>query len=229
MKIPKRSILVINVLMFASVTQAAFLTYSNTVAASPGNPPIAAPFNIPQFNAANGTLDSVTLTLSGYDQSFFNYNGVSAHGGLTVWQDNILSIIYGGSSVLAQAESIFVSPTYPTPIPLPGNGSFVWSGSLPKSQVTFSSSPDLNNFTGIGNIPIGAEYYNNPTVTITGSPVTWSLNNSSSMTVVLMYNYTPAPEPGAIGFFFVGGVTFCVVNARKVRSVLFGFKTVNLS
>jgi hypothetical protein len=168
-------------------------------------------FNIPQFDSANGTLNSVTLTMSGYAKSTFTYDGWGASGSLTVWQDNVLSILYNGSDMLAQREFLFLTST---PFALPSNGQSVWLGFLSQSQLTFSSAPDLANFTGTGAVPVSAEYYNLPVVTITSGLVTWSLNNLSSMTANVTYDFTPVPEPGVISFLIISGLAF-VCRKRK--------------
>lgn len=214
MKTSFRTTLALIILLTATAAQADFLTYSNVVAAPPGNPPAVVGFNIPQFDPANGTLNSVTLTMSGRALSTFTYDGSAASGILRVWQDNVLSVLYDGSDVLAQSQTLFLSHNYPVTLPLPGNGMELWVLFLPQSQTVFSSALDLANFTGMGAIPVGAEYYNLPVVTVTSGLVTWSLDNSSSVTAIVTYDFTPVPEPGVISILIVGGLAF-VYRKRK--------------
>jgi len=207
--------LAFTILLTATAGRADFLTYSDIEAVTPWNPVIPVGFNIPQFNPADGTLNSVNLTMSGYANSTFSYNFLGS-GGITVWQDLELSVVYNGSDVLAQNEAFFLSPNYPTPVPLPGNGTMVWSSSLPQSQVTFSSALDLANFTGTGNVPLSGECYNVHTVNVTGAPAPGetTLVNSSHLIAVVTYDFTPVPEPGAIGLTCLSGLMFAFRKRR---------------
>lgn len=151
-------------------------------------------------------MNRVTLDLYIFGISRFSWDGSSGQGQFTAWEDNLLSFVYGGSNVLFQSEFILLSPGYPSPFALPSSGQSVSVTNPRPYESIFSSESDLANFTGTGNIPLSAEYYCLPNVTVIGGPMTWDLNNSSKMTAVMTYDFTPAPEPGVPGLFVLGGL-----------------------
>jgi hypothetical protein len=202
------------ILLAAPAAHADLLTYSNAVAALSGNPPAPVGFSIPQFDPAKGTLNSVAVTISSRGLSRFSWDGWLASGQFTVWEDNLLSFLYNGSNVLAQNEFLLMSPGYPNGFPLPSAGQTVSVAHPATNQVTFSAASDLANFIGTGDIPLSAEYYSQPVVTVTGGLITWTFDNSSTMTAVVTYDFSAVPEPGLAGLFFAGALLFTLRKSR---------------
>ena len=201
------------VLMAAWAAESQTLTYSNSITLSGGNPANVTAFDLPQFNAANGTLDSVTLTMYSSFQYLFTYNGASASGQLTFTQTNSLSFLYNGSDVLAQQNSRGV--TFNAGLPSTGQSSTQPVPPVLRGQSIFTDSMDLANFTGTGDIPLSAEYFNQPTVTWTDGTVTWNLTDTATMAAVVTYNFEPIPEPGAIGILSLGSLMFLLRKRRR--------------
>jgi len=210
MKPVTRKILAFSVLLTAATAHADFLTYSNSIVVPGGNPPTVMAFTIPQFNPSDGTLDSVTLTMYSSFQFLFTYDGSSASGVLTFTQTNSLSFLYNGSDELSQ----FNFGAFKFTADLPSRGQAFTPATAPtlRGQSIFSDAVDLANFAGMGEIPLSADYYNQPTVTWTSGAVTWSQDASATMAAVVTYDFTPIPEPSTIGFLFVGGLLFALRN-----------------
>ncbi len=193
---------IVLLLLAAAATKADSLSYTNTIAVPPGNPPARVGFDIPLFDPAMGTLQDVRLNISGNFTSLFSWTELSG-GSLTAWQTNALSIFYG-NSVLATKTAIFLSLGYPNPIN--GNGQQLWGASLTPQALTFKLASDLANFMGTGTVPLSAEYYNRAVVNLFGPPGTWSLNNQGSVTVAVAYDYLVVPEPGSVWLIMAAGL-----------------------
>jgi hypothetical protein len=201
------------IFLAAFAAHAQTLTFSNTVVFPGGNPANVAPFDIQQFNPADGTLTSVVLTMDFSFQSLFTYNGASATGTLTLDQGNSISFLYNGSDVVAGKDygtSVFNAG-------LPSTGYSSGSGIPIETNVIFSAASDLANFTGTGEIPLSAEYYNDATVTWTSGTVTWSLDDNATLTALVTYDFTPTPEPGVMSLLSFGALGFAVSKHRYLR------------
>lgn len=208
------------VLIAAFAVKAQTLTYSNSIVVPGGNPPTAMAFNLPQFNPANGTLDSVTLTMYSSFQFLFTYNGLSASGELTLTETNSFFFLYRESDVLSQRN--FVPMKFTAALPLQGRFWVPPADPTLQGQSAFSAAADLANFTGTGQIPLSAEYYNQPTVTWTSGTVTWSQDASATMAAVVDYDFTPAPEPGVVGMMCFGMLGFALLKCRYWRQLKSG-------
>lgn len=203
----------------ALAVQAQTLTYSNSIVVTGGNPPTAMPFDLPQFNAADGILDSVTVTMYSTFQWTFTYNGLSASGKLAFTPTNVLSFLYNGSDVLSQAN--FHSFTFNATLPSSGQSSLP-SGTLNlQGNSSFSDASDLLNFTGTGDVPLSAEYYFLPTLTWTSGTVTWNADASATMAAVVTYDFTSVPEPGVASILSFGALAF-VLHKRRYWRRFFG-------
>jgi hypothetical protein len=199
------------------------LFYTDTQAVSsadtrfePANP---VAFNIPQFNSSLGTLTSVTLSVSGSAISslnFTNFDGVT--GGVMASETNALFINYS-SGILAQNNFVWLTTGYPT-IQKPGANGGVFSQSWGPATVqtldTFTSAPDLANFTGTGNIPVSAQFNVWFDLFATGGVNAWRSATSSSFTANVTYDYAPVPEPSSFGLLFGGlGLLIWIHRARR--------------
>lgn len=205
------------ILMTALAVRAQILTYSNSVVVPGGNPPTVMAFNIPQFNPSDGTLDSVTLTMYSSFQFLFTYDGSSALGQLTFTQTDSLTFLYIGSLVLSQAN---LGPfKFTAGLPSQGQAFAPATAPILRGQTIFSDAADLANFTGMGEIPINAEFYSQPTVTWTSGTITWSLDDSATMAAVVTYDFTPVPEPGVMSLLILSSLALCYPNYRPRRSL----------
>jgi len=201
------------ILMSALAVRAQILTYSNSVVVPGGNPPTVMAFNIPQFNPAEGTLDSVTLTMYSSFQFLFTYDGSLALGQMTFTQADSLTFLYNGSQVLSQAN--FGAFKFTAGLPSRGQSFAPATAPTLRGQSIFSDSADLANFTGTGEIPLNAEYYIQPTVTWTSGTITWSLSDSATMAAVVTYDFTPVPESGVMASLLVSLVVFALHQRRR--------------
>lgn len=201
------------IFLAAFAARAQTLTFSNSIAVSGGNPASIVPFDIPQFSPSDGTLTSVALTLYFSSQSLFTYNGASASGTLTFFQTNSLSILYNGSDIVARDD--YGSAIVNFGLPSTGYGS--GSGPPLEANVVFSDATDLANFTGAGEVPLSGEYYDLPTVTWTSGYVTWTLDDTATLTALATYDFAPAPEPGVICIACLGALGFIVRKHRYWR------------
>jgi hypothetical protein len=213
------------VLLVALPAQAQTLTYSNSITLSGGNPANVMTFDLPQFNPANGTLDSVTLTMYSSFQYLFTYDGGSGTGQLTFMQTNSLSFLYNGSDVLAQQNTKGI--TFNATLPSTGQSSTQPLPPALRGKSIFSDGPDLENFTGTGDIPLSAEYFNQPTVSWTGGTVAWNLTDTATMAAVVTYDFETVPEPGAIGITCLGGLIFALSGNRFWQKGFVSPKRVN--
>jgi hypothetical protein len=203
------------VFLAAFTAHAQSITYSNNLTVNGGNPPAAVAFSLPQFNPADGTLDSITLTMFSSYQFLFTYNGASAAGQLVFTQSNSLSFLYNGADVLAQKN--FNSARFTATLPSSGQASLPPSALTLQGESIFSNASDLANFTGPGDIPLSAEYFDLPSVTYTEGSVTWSLDSSATMTAVVSYDFEAIPEPGITTMTILGGVALALVNRRSMN------------
>ena len=201
------------VLMAAFSVQAQTLTYSNSIVVPGGTAPTVLAFNIPQFNLSEGTLDSVSVTMYSSFYFLFTYNGSSASGELTFTQTSSLSFLYNGSDVLSQRN--FGPFTFTAGLPSQGQ-SFTPPAALTlQGQSFFSDVADLAIFAGTGEIPLSADYYNEPTVTWTSGTVTWSLDDSATTAAVVTYNFTPVPEPSSMSLLMLNSLAFLYRKHRQ--------------
>lgn len=201
------------IFMSALAGEAQILTYSNSVVVPGGNPPTVMAFNIPQFNPSDGTLGSVTLTMYSSFQFLFTYDGSSALGQLTFTESNSLTFLYNGSQVLSQAN--FGPFKFTAGLPSQGQSFAPATAPILRGQTVFSDAADLANFTGVGEIPVNAEYYNQPTVTWTSGTITWSLDDSATMATVVTYDFTPVPETGVMASLLISLVGFALHQRRR--------------
>ena len=203
------------IFLAAFAAHAQTLTYSNSIVIQGGNPANVASFNIPQLNPAVGTLTSVILTMNYSFQSLFTYNGVSATGTLTLDQANSISFLYDGSEVVAGKN--YGNSKFNAGLPSSGYSS---GSAIPiETNVVFSATSDLPNFTGTGEIPLSGEYYNDPTVTWTSGTVTWSMDATATLTALVTYDFTPAPEPGLLSILCFGALGFAAGKRRYWRKI----------
>jgi hypothetical protein len=203
------------VLLAALAARAQTLTYSNSITLSGGNPADEMAFDLPQFNPAQGTLDSVTLMIYSTFQYQFTYSGLSASGVLTYTPSNSLSFLYNGSDLLSQENA----GGYTFNASLPSHGqSFTPASPLAlQGASNFSDALDLANFTGAGDVPLSGEYYFLPTVTWTSGTVTWSADSSATMEAVVTYDFTAAPEPGVTDILCAGVAVLALTRLRYRR------------
>lgn len=204
------------ILMSAFAIQAQTLTYSNSLVVPGGNPPTVMAFNIPQFNPSDGTLDSVTVTMYSSFQFLFTYDGSSALGQLTFTQTNSLTFLYSGSQVLSQAN--FGAFKFTAGLPSQGQSFVPATAPILRGQTIFSDAADLANFTGMGEIPLNGEYFEQPTVTWTSGTISWSLDDSATMAAVVTYDFTPVPETGVMASLLVSLVVFAVHQRHERRA-----------
>lgn len=78
---------------------AATQVFTNTVTFPPGNPPAEVSFNRPQFNPADGTLNGVLLSISGFGISAIRYTNSPGSGAIVV-QTNAISVLANHSNVV---------------------------------------------------------------------------------------------------------------------------------
>jgi hypothetical protein len=210
--IPKTCCPVI-VLVAACSVQAQTLTYSNSIVVPAGTAPTVMAVNIPQFNPSEGTLDGVNVTMYSSFDFLFTYDGSLASGELTFTQTSSLSFLYNGSDVLSQRN---LGPfTFTAGLPSQGRSFTPPAAPTLQGQSFFSDVADLAIFTGTGQIPLSADYDNEPTVTWTGGTVTWNLDDSATAAAVVTYNFTPVPEPGSLSLLMLSSLAFFYPKHRQ--------------
>ncbi len=166
--------------------------------------------SVPQFDPANGTLNSVTLTFSESFQFVFEDFNTGA-GALSVTGQDALT--FGG-------------------IPVPVEGAF--STTIPANQLIFAFTPlpvssgvlteNLGSsantlFTGTGTVPFTLSIPPPTVVQFSGSTTTSLLIfGGPSGTVTADYAFTPtpnaAPEPGTLG---IAGLALIGIGAFRRR------------
>ena len=192
--------------------------------------PFSGTMSIPKFNAALGTLTSISFTLTGgltATQKFENGDDVSA----------TITVTTTGTMTLQRPDTSTLVVTIPTVQntatvgPFDGNINFAGTsgltfapkvGSLSNTQ-TYSGAGDMALFTGSGNITLP--------VIATGSSggtgaanvtIQASLTGQASASVTYTYSVASVPEPstyGAIGAVSVAGFLGYRRARRKVAPV----------
>jgi hypothetical protein len=193
---------------------AAVNSFTNTVSILPGNPPAEVAFSLPKFDPAAGTLNGVSLAISGFGRLTIEYTN-SPGAGATVFETNAISVLYNHSNIVYQKAFTLQNHNYPNP--LPGSNGIDVSGQslIQPSPFLFTLPSDLANFTGTGNAPLSAEYFGITTVTVVGGPVLWNVTPFGSVTAIVSYDYAAVPEPTSWSLLTAGVLTGSMVRHRK--------------
>lgn len=196
------------------------LTYYDTEnILSPSYPEVYQAFNIPLFNPADGTLDSVSVTMSGVVQdslSFTNFDGPT--GGIAMSEDASLTVQYNDSQNIAEGDFVFQTTDYPT-LQKPGADGGVylqnWTGTLSPVDFDVSDPTDLADFTGVGNAPLAVGLSDSVGATISGGNYSYNNDTTGSGTVEVQYYYTPVPEPTTLALAGLGLGMLFVYRRKK--------------
>lgn len=189
---------------------------SPSPAVSPGEEdyPRNGEFVFPQFNPALGTLESVTLSLSGWSSlNFF----VSAQGsGQTI--NGIMTVttaLTATENNATAALNLSASTDYSVD-PEAGQQSYE-SDASGNQQTTFTDLGTLSDFTGTGTIAMYGNWgysvsFSNPDPNLSYS--FWQ--GGADLSGAVTYNYVqPLPEPSACTLLCAGGAVFFLL--RRVR------------
>jgi len=219
------SILAVGLLSaFASFARADIITYTDIENVSVSDPAIFQPFNIPQFNPAFGTLSSVNVTISGLVQTSLAFtNWSNSSDGVMMQEQNKLLALYNNSQMTVSNAFIFRTTSYPHLQLVGANGgvySQTWFYDL--SPVVFASShpDDLDNFTGLGNVPLAAGFVSDTYMTMSGGNYQYSVQTTASETATVTYTFNsaaPVPEPSAALLLSIGSLAICGVRGFKSR------------
>jgi hypothetical protein len=190
-----------------SLAQADTLTYSNTqiLPAAYHNPQ---GFNIPKFDPASGTLNSVLVTIgAGSESSSIVFvNPVTFNGGVKYHEDGAVLAFYNVSTTLLSDSFSWQTPHYNgigiNAYERPGAGQTYTASwgphTVPSASTTFTSPADLANFTGAGNAPLSAEFDRSNQAGFYGNGYTFNQNGSTTLPATVVYDFTPIPLPAAV-------------------------------
>lgn len=176
----------------------------------------------PQFNSALGTLESVTLSFTSSASTTWGVSnavgaGMASH--LSAYTGLQMSIEDSGNNFLGNdPEYTLNTPTY-TPANLVG-GATATSGLntvTGGSTNIYTAAPILGEFTGAGTISLDASTFTQTFESSHNGNVTWTQNSYAGLTGVILYTYTPVPEPTTMVAGALMLLPFGTSALRKLR------------
>jgi hypothetical protein len=194
----------------ASVAQAGSVTYTDTV--PQGLTDYSTTLNLPQFNPALGTLQSVEIIVSdtgSTDLSVTQTLNTTAHltvlstqlyvdlTGVTIPSINVEPELTGGVSYAPPGHAIGPFSTFDTGVL-----------TLTPASQSQSFSTGLSPFIGLGDLYFDLETFTYTTTTYLGGNLNTSQTTIAGGPVEIIYDYNPpappVPEPGTLGLFGTG-------------------------
>jgi hypothetical protein len=160
----------------------------------------------PQFNPSNGTLDSVTLVLSGSYATTLTVQNLASASSSGTAQTELQMAVQDAGNKLNVPELQLVSPGYTYTLSPSGS---ITSGLLTTSGIdneTYTSSALLAEFTGTGTIALPASTMTFTILTNRGGNTYTSQVTDAALTGTVTYNFAPiaVPEPPAFALLGVG-------------------------
>lgn len=155
---------------------------------------------VSKFDSSLGTLNSVTVTFSGYNTGTLAVENLSAGGGLmqlagsatfalssSVWN-------FTGSAV---ASNSFTATAFDGKYDYSGTSGATFTNATGaySNSITLTSASDLSNFIGAGNLSFDVVTTGGSSYTGTGAAVV-EFHQVAGAQVNIVYNYTEASTPG---------------------------------
>lgn len=203
----------------ASSARADIYTYTDIQNVSASDPAMFKSFDIPQFDPAMGTLENVSVTISGLVQASLAFtNWSSSTDGLKMQEQNTLSVLYNNSQTMVSSNCVFQTTSYPGMQPVAANGGVYLQSCIYNLCTTvFASSleADLADFTGLGNVPLAAGLVSDSYMTVSGGNYHYLVQTAGSETATVTYSFAPVPEPSAALLVGLGCLAICGVRGFR--------------
>jgi len=163
--------------------------------------------SFPQFDSTLGTLNSVTIDLSGSLSTVLTVtnnspNGSSSGAAMTMLQ---MTVQDSGSNLNAPTIDMS-SPLYSYSL---GAGGSVTSGTLTMNGIssdTYTLAAVIAEFTGPGTILLDASTFTQTGLFNTGGNTFASQLTSAALTGTVTYDYRVVPEPATMSLMSIGGL-----------------------
>jgi hypothetical protein len=191
-------------LLSAMPAMAATVSYNGTFNNNPGAYPTVFNTTVPQFNPALGTLNSVTLQITSDSSANVEYENEAASGGSAT--ANLIGTASGTFSslstsvVLTDTDAATITVDDEVGIPDFAGGDYHDYGLLADSDVDSDSAiAGLGAYIGAGVINLSISDNQGWSVSGVGDGVTRVTLSRSSHDWLVIYDYTPVPEPTTAG------------------------------
>jgi len=160
--------------------------------------------SFPQFNPSLGTLNRVTLDLSGGFTTVLTVQNSSPTGSSgSAWTEIQFRVQDGGNNLTAPEMDLF-SNAFGYSL---GAGGSVTSGTLSKngsSSDTYTAGVVLAEFTGLGSIVLPASTFTQTLLANTGGNTGASQVTRAQLTGSVTYDYTPSVPDGGATMILLG-------------------------
>jgi hypothetical protein len=199
------------VLLAAGVVRAETLNYSQSYY---GDPNWDQTLSIPQFNPSDGTLDSVSLQITGSGTASLAYqNNSSSSTTNKVFLDLTWEVERTDSTVLLNdTKEWYVNWSSASGA---SYNAGPWNTAPTPTDLTYTTPADLAYFTGSGSADFLASGSNSVMESLSGGNFTISTPNSLGVTVAVTYNYTPVPEPSILVLLGLSAIGLLAYARRR--------------
>ncbi len=174
--------------------------------------------SFPQFNSSLGSLNSVTLDLSGslntalnvYNISNFIPPGEPSSG--SAGTQSFIKVEDPGLTLASPALTLS-SPSYAYALAMAGSSSSGLMSNTGTSSNTYTSPAELTEFTGGGSIVLSASTLTTTLTQNLGGNTASAQNTTAALTGTVIYTYTtPVPEPPTPGLLFAAAGAALMVH-----------------
>jgi PEP-CTERM motif len=167
--------------------------------------------SFPQFDPSNGTLTSITFTLTGVSSVTVTVNNTTSTNATDTFSDDPAIILPGLQPVRSFGLSVYepVSGSFVAP---PGPFTYTTPTQTKTNSLTTNDPPFLSGFIGSGTASLAIflnesgpdGFGNGPTYFVPAGPVSLTANWAARLDVT--YTFAPVPEPSTLGMLAIGTV-----------------------